>query len=100
MLLILLVRGLTLPGALEGVQFYLMPDIKRIADAQVLQVASEVFLIVGCSGRLTRALSPQVWMEAAGQIFFSYSVGVGNLTALASYNPYNNNCYKSVLNRN
>lgn len=37
MLLVLLVRGLSLPGALEGVQFYLMPDVKRISDAQVLQ---------------------------------------------------------------
>lgn len=39
MLLILLVRGLSLPGALEGVQFYLMPDIKQIANAQVLHAA-------------------------------------------------------------
>lgn len=39
MLLILLVRGLSLPGALDGVQFYLMPDIKQIADAQVLHAA-------------------------------------------------------------
>lgn len=39
MLLVLLVRGLSLPGALEGVQFYLMPDIKQIAKAQVLHAA-------------------------------------------------------------
>lgn len=97
MLLILLVRGLSLPGALQGVQFYVMPDIKRIADAQVLPVANRVSPKVSCSGRLTRALSPQVWMEAAGQIFFSYSVGVGSLIVLGSYNPYKNNCYKSVL---
>lgn len=45
------------------------------------------------------ALPPQVWMEAAGQIFFSYSVGVGSLTVLGSYNPYKNNCYKSVVHR-
>lgn len=36
MLLVLLVRGLFLPGALEGVQFYLLPDIQRIAEPQVL----------------------------------------------------------------
>lgn len=39
-------------------------------------------------------LSAQVWMEAVSQVFFSFSVGVGTLTVLGSYNPYNNNCYK------
>lgn len=42
-------------------------------------------------------LSVQVWMEAAAQIFFSYSVGVGSLTVLNSYNNYNYNCYKQVF---
>ena len=32
---ILLVRGVTLPGAIEGVKFYLIPDWKRLADPQV-----------------------------------------------------------------
>lgn len=35
MLAILLVRGLTLPGALQGVIYYLYPDISRLADLQV-----------------------------------------------------------------
>uniref|UniRef100_A0A3P8UAS2 Transporter n=1 Tax=Amphiprion percula TaxID=161767 RepID=A0A3P8UAS2_AMPPE len=39
----------------------------------------------------------KVWMEAGSQIFFSYSVGVGILTVLGSYNKYNNNCYKDCL---
>ncbi|XP_040901650.1 sodium- and chloride-dependent GABA transporter 2-like [Toxotes jaculatrix] len=72
MLLILLVRGLSLPGALQGIMFYLLPDPSRLTD-------------------------PQVWMEAGAQIFFSYSVGVGSLTVLGSYNTYNNNCYKDCL---
>ncbi|XP_061073678.1 sodium- and chloride-dependent GABA transporter 2-like [Conger conger] len=72
MLLVLLIRGLTLPGALQGVEFYLYPDPSRLAD-------------------------PQVWMEAGTQIFFSYSVGVGTLTVLGSYNTYNNNCYKDSI---
>ncbi|XP_061073713.1 sodium- and chloride-dependent GABA transporter 2-like [Conger conger] len=72
MLLVLLIRGLTLPGALQGVEFYLYPDPSRLAD-------------------------PQVWMEAGAQIFFSNSLGAGTLTALGSYNTYNNNCYKDSL---
>ncbi|XP_061916042.1 sodium- and chloride-dependent GABA transporter 2-like [Entelurus aequoreus] len=72
MLLILLIRGLTLPGARQGVVFYLLPEPSRLTD-------------------------PQVWMEAGAQIFFSYSIGVGTLTVLGSYNPYSNNCYKDCL---
>ncbi|KAF3845765.1 hypothetical protein F7725_002843 [Dissostichus mawsoni] len=35
MLAILLVRGLTLPGAWQGVVYYLYPDPSRLADLQV-----------------------------------------------------------------
>ena len=35
MLLILLIRGLTLPGALQGVMFYLLPELSRLTDPQV-----------------------------------------------------------------
>ncbi|XP_028654611.2 sodium- and chloride-dependent GABA transporter 2-like [Erpetoichthys calabaricus] len=72
MLSVLLVRGLTLPGAAEGISFYLYPVPERLADSQV-------------------------WMDAGTQIFFSYSVCMGRLTTLGSYNKYNNNCYKDSL---
>uniref|UniRef100_A0A6Q2Z3Q9 Transporter n=1 Tax=Esox lucius TaxID=8010 RepID=A0A6Q2Z3Q9_ESOLU len=35
MLGVLLVRGLTLPGAIDGIKFYLYPDPARLADPQV-----------------------------------------------------------------
>lgn len=35
MLLILLIRGLSLPGALQGVVFYLLPEPSRLLDTQV-----------------------------------------------------------------
>uniref|UniRef100_A0A4W5QY67 Transporter n=1 Tax=Hucho hucho TaxID=62062 RepID=A0A4W5QY67_9TELE len=72
MLLVLLVRGLTLPGAIDGIKFYLYPDPARLAD-------------------------PQVWMDAGSQIFYSYGVCTGVLTALGSYNKYNNNCYRDCV---
>ncbi|XP_078144060.1 sodium- and chloride-dependent GABA transporter 2-like [Centroberyx gerrardi] len=72
MMIVLLIRGLTLPGAIDGIRFYLYPDPGRLAD-------------------------PQVWMDAGSQICFSYVVCTGCLASLGSYNKYNNNCYKDAF---
>ena len=32
---VLMIRGLTLPGAMNGVKFYVLPDWSRLMDAQV-----------------------------------------------------------------
>ncbi|KAM3620850.1 uncharacterized protein V6R79_002946 [Siganus canaliculatus] len=72
MLAVLLVRGLTLPGAKEGIMFYLYPDPSRLTD-------------------------PEVWMDAGSQIFYSYGVCTGVLTSLGSYNKYSNNCYRDCV---
>ncbi|XP_067866537.1 solute carrier family 6 member 4a isoform X1 [Heterodontus francisci] len=71
-LFILLVRGATLPGAWRGVLFYLKPEWSKL-------------------------LTTQVWVDAAAQIFFSLGPGFGVLLAFASYNKFNNNCYKDAL---
>uniref|UniRef100_A0AAY5KZG2 Transporter n=1 Tax=Esox lucius TaxID=8010 RepID=A0AAY5KZG2_ESOLU len=72
MLIVLLVRGVTLPGASEGIKFYLYPDLSRLQD-------------------------PEVWIDAGTQIFFSYAICLGAMTSLGSYNKYKYNCYRDCL---
>lgn len=95
MLLVLLVRGVTLPGAVDGIIYYLYPDLSRLTDPQVrllgiLATASRPLLGL----ILHLFVPPQVWMDAGTQIFFSYAIGLGFLTSLGSYNTYHNNCYR------
>lgn len=69
---ILLVRGLFLPGASMGIHYYLSPRLERLSD-------------------------PQVWIDAAGQVFYSIGVGFGVHLTYASFNSHNNNCYRDCL---
>lgn len=58
-MLILLTRALTLPGAGKGLEFYLKPDFSK--------------------------LSPQMIIDAMGQAFFSLSLGMGAMITYGSY---------------
>ncbi|KAG7220006.1 hypothetical protein INR49_009326 [Caranx melampygus] len=55
MLLILLVRGLTLPGAWDGIRFYLNPDLSRLADLEFVTVESFITSISDLFPKLLRA---------------------------------------------
>ncbi|XP_034034550.1 sodium-dependent proline transporter isoform X2 [Thalassophryne amazonica] len=71
-LLVLIIRGATLEGSLQGVAFYLTPDWGRLSNAQV-------------------------WNDAASQIFYSLGIGVGGLLSMASYNKFDNNVIRDTL---
>uniref|UniRef100_A0A669CT13 Transporter n=1 Tax=Oreochromis niloticus TaxID=8128 RepID=A0A669CT13_ORENI len=68
-IVILLIRGVTLEGAKDGIDFY-----------------------IGSQSNLTKLT--EVWKDAATQIFYSLSIGWGGLMALASYNNFHNNVFK------
>ncbi|KAF5897546.1 sodium-dependent neutral amino acid transporter B(0)AT2 [Clarias magur] len=43
--------------------------------------------------KLEIMLEPQVWREAATQVFFALGLGFGGVIAFSSYNKRNNNCH-------
>ncbi|KER32539.1 hypothetical protein T265_12790, partial [Opisthorchis viverrini] len=71
-LFILLFRGLSLDGALDGIRYYIVPDIDKLRSAEP-------------------------WVDAATQVFFSLGPGFGVLMAYASYNDFHNNVYRDAL---
>lgn len=45
------------------------------------------------SVQLEKMLEPQVWREAATQVFFALGLGFGGVIAFSSYNKRDNNCH-------
>ncbi|XP_019364754.1 PREDICTED: sodium-dependent neutral amino acid transporter B(0)AT3-like isoform X2 [Gavialis gangeticus] len=71
-LTVFLIRGLTLPGAIDGLVYLFTPNLNILKN-------------------------PRVWLDAATQIFFSLSLAFGGLIAFASYNPPKNDCEKDAV---
>ncbi|MBR4545081.1 MAG: sodium-dependent transporter [Oscillibacter sp.] len=63
LIVILAVRGLTLPGGLEGVKFYLLPSMERAREVGLFHVI----------------------MDAMNQSFFTLSIGIGSMEIFGSY---------------
>lgn len=60
LLIILTIRGITLPGSIDGISYYLTPDFSRLLDVNV-------------------------WLAAYAQVFFSLSLAQGIMITYASF---------------
>jgi SNF family Na+-dependent transporter len=68
-LITLLIRGVTLPGAMNGISYLFVPDLSKLKN-------------------------PEVWSMAGSQVLFSYVSGQGVLTSLGSFNKFKFNVFK------
>lgn len=59
LMLVLIGRAISLPGAIEGIKFFLLPDFSKITGT--------------------------TWLEALGLAFFSLSLGIGIMITYGSY---------------
>ncbi|XP_059149192.1 sodium- and chloride-dependent glycine transporter 1-like [Physella acuta] len=69
---VLIIKGATLPGAVDGVLFYIWPDFSKL-------------------------LLRQTWLEASLQVVYSLGPIWGGLVTVASYNKFNNNCLRDSI---
>lgn len=72
MVLIIVFRGVTLPGAMEGVKAFITPDFSKLLDLNI-------------------------WIGAYGQIFFTLSLGFGIMIAYSSYLPKKSDVIKNGI---
>ncbi|MBQ9886536.1 MAG: sodium-dependent transporter [Lachnospiraceae bacterium] len=60
LLLIMAVKGCTMPGAMDGLKMFFIPDLKALSD-------------------------PTLWVDAIGQVFYSLSIMMAIMFAYGSY---------------
>jgi len=71
LLIVVIIRSVTLPGAMAGIEYYLVPDFSKIGGGTIL--------------------------AALGQAFFSMSIGWGMMITYGSYLPKDSNIVSSGL---
>ncbi|PAA64594.1 hypothetical protein BOX15_Mlig031699g3 [Macrostomum lignano] len=71
-LILLCIRGVTLPGAVNGLKLYLLPKWHKLLEFTV-------------------------WADAAMQIFYSVGAAWGALITMSSYNRFRNNCLRDAV---
>ncbi|GAB6033259.1 solute carrier 6 (neurotransmitter transporter) [Chamberlinius hualienensis] len=69
LLIILLIKSVTLDGAINGILFFFTPQLRRLLEAEI-------------------------WGDAAVQVLFSLGTTFGVLISLSTNNPFYNNCIR------
>lgn len=92
-----LVRGLMLKGSVDGIAHMFTPKVRLTEPPQPCQKntqyqSHDLTFSLGLS-QLEKMLEPQVWREAATQVFFALGLGFGGVIAFSSYNKIDNNCH-------
>lgn len=64
--IVLIIRSVTLDGAIEGIKFYLLPDLSKMFDGGVDNFFEVIY-------------------AAVGQAFFTLGIGIGSMTIFGSY---------------
>ncbi|XP_064622838.1 sodium-dependent proline transporter-like [Lineus longissimus] len=72
LLTILLIRGCLLPGAVDGIMYFIKPDFSKLLEFRI-------------------------WIEAAIQIFYSIGAFGGGNIMFASYSKFHNNCQRDTI---
>jgi len=72
LLIIFVIRGVTLPGAINGLKFFFLPDWDKVCE-------------------------PKVWVNAASQVFNSVGIAFGSLIAFSSYNKFRGPVLRDTL---
>lgn len=66
---ILLFRAVTLPGAVDGILYFITPQWSEL-------------------------LNPKVWYAAVSQVFFSLAICFGGIVMYSSFNKFSHNIYR------
>ena len=66
------IRGCTLPGAMNGINYFIQPQWDKMLESKV-------------------------WIYAAAQVFNSVGIAFGCLVAFASYNPFHGPILRDTL---
>ncbi|VFV24189.1 sodium-dependent noradrenaline transporter [Lynx pardinus] len=87
-------KGVKTSGKVIPFFLFQFGGLKSIPGACQPSRSSEVVLFCGQQRVMAFVCLFQVWIDAATQIFFSLGAGFGVLIAFASYNKFDNNCYR------
>ena len=89
LLIIFVIRGVTLPGAINGLKFFFLPDWDKVCEPKVwVNAASQV-----------KSIDDQMMINTSFllQVFNSVGIAFGSLIAFSSYNKFRGPVLRDTL---